>query len=235
MDSQKDVDNQDRTVSFICNEPHPNGWTNILKEGFEVEFCGVPNDFLSLNGKYGKVVSISHPNITVQTVITLDGIEIPRKIEIQSHYMKFRSGDGYGKITFILQLPGNPDYIGERFVSGHVEGGSSNGCPAFLMAFDPANWIKKDIKRRIRSNMEIQSITDTDGANKLIRTYETLIASELPAEASVDQGQPSNRPSTKGTTKAKKKESRLKLPVEPSVDQGYCQSQEPSREVSYYY
>ena len=179
MNSAKEAEKEAGTTSFVANKPHPDGWTNILKEGFEVEFCGVPSylDFLSLNGKYGTVVSISHPNITVQTVITVDGKEIPKKIEIQSHYMKFRSGNGYNKINVIFQLPENPDYKGERFVAGHMEGVLSNGCPAFLIAFDPANWTKHDIKRRIRSNLEIQSIMDTENANHLIQKVEELIPS----------------------------------------------------------
>ena len=74
-------------------------------------------------------------------------------------------------------MPENPDYKGERFVAGHMEGVLSNGCPAFLIAFDPANWTKHDIKRRIRSNLEIQSIMDTENANHLIQKVEELIPS----------------------------------------------------------
>ena len=165
-------------MSFICNEPQPDGWTTILKEGFEVEFWGLPQNYSFLNGKCGKVLSISFPQIMVRTVITLNDQETTANVVLQSHYMKFKSGNGYDKITIILQMPNNPDYIGQRFIAGHIEGGSSNGCPAFLIAFDPANWIQNDIKRWIRSNMEIQSIADTDGANEIIQIYETLMQTE---------------------------------------------------------
>lgn len=88
----------------------------------------------------------------------------------------------------MLQIPDNPDYIGQRFVAGHIEGGSSNGCPALLIAFDPANW-KNDTERWIRSNMEIQSIFSTDEANKFIQTYIAPLTA--------------GRSSTKGTKKCR--------------------------------
>lgn len=91
MDFSKDF-SKDHTTNFICNKPQPDGWTTILKEGFEVEFWGLPQNFSYLNGKCGKVLSISFPNITVRTGFSLDGGETLADVVLQSHYMKFKSG-----------------------------------------------------------------------------------------------------------------------------------------------
>ena len=160
-------------MSFICNQLRADGFTTILKEGYEVEFCDLPLTLpVNLNGKSGKVVSISaFPDVSISTSLQIDNEEHVTTVVVKSHYVKFKSGNGYDKVIFIGQMPNNPDYIGERIVSGYMEGGSSNGCPAFLVAFDPATW-SDEKKKWIRANMEIQSNADTESAIQIIQNIE---------------------------------------------------------------
>lgn len=106
-------------------------------------------------------------------------------VVVTPEHVKIKVGNGYSEVTFIFQMPDNPDYTGEAIQSGEIQGGTLDKSPAFLIAFDPANW--ESFKNDVLCSMVAHSVCDDDNAREMMQKIEAAIPRAFENNSVVDR------------------------------------------------
>ena len=148
---------------------------SILQVGYKVKLHSLPGELNGHNGKVGMVMAMKFDEFDNGLVaVKMDNQEENDDVIImilRTTNVELLSGNGYNTFILILQMPDNPDYIGQMIRCGEMKGGLTNGCPALVIAFDPATW-GESFKNEIVEHMVVYSVTDGDGALNYIRMLE---------------------------------------------------------------
>ncbi len=149
---------------------------SILNVGYKVRLHTLPDELRDHNGKVGVVKALKFDkNDNGLVAVKIDNQMQDEKsadfiMMVRTTNVELISGNGYNKFTLIVQMPGNPDYMGEMIRCGQIKGGSTDGCPALVIGLDPAHW--ESFKYDIVEHMVAYSITDESGAFNYIRMLE---------------------------------------------------------------
>lgn len=144
---------------------------SILNVGYTVKLHSLTGQLIGYNGKVGEVKALTFDE-NDNGIVAVSMNDQYDKFDnfimmVRTTNVEFLSGNGYNKFTVILQMPNNPDYIGEIIQCGQIKGGLKDGCPALVIGLDPENW--ESFKDDIVEHVVAYSITDKSGALNYIK------------------------------------------------------------------